>query len=291
MTIAVTIPSAESLGGTVDDVETFYAQIDGIISPSGQYMFDMSAVNFVRPYGAMALISASRRLAKQSGKPVRLKNLADKVHSYLHFMKLFEIGSDWMQPVDPLKRVWETASATPDQLQLTVVTGAESVEAIVARAQRICAHWLLTPDLGNLLSVLSELCANIYQHSGDPQGCMLIQKYQSRTRGRVEVRLAVGDLGQGVRGSLSARHGKIGQEPLDYLCEAMRGRSARATGRGGMGLRLVEQIIGAEGGYLWLRSETAAIFSRGPGRMEERKDLVYMPGTQVAVELHAPLPD
>jgi hypothetical protein len=164
------------------------------------------------------------------------------------------------------------------------------VEQIVARARSIFSHWLLTPNLGSLLNVISELCANIYQHSGDAQGCILIQKYQSRTRGRVEVRLAVGDLGQGIRGSLSVKHGEFGQEPLDYLRAAMLGRSARLSGRGGMGLRRVEQIVESEGGYLWLRSETAAILSCGPGKLEERGDLVYVPGTQVAVELHAPFP-
>jgi hypothetical protein len=104
-------------------------------------------------------------------------------------------------------------------------------------------------------------------------------------------RIAVGDLGQGIRGSLTAKHGEFGQEPLDYLRAAMGGRSARLSGRGGMGLRRVEQIVEAEGGYLWLRSETAAILSHGPGKIEERNDLVYVPGTQVAVELHAPYHD
>ena len=93
------------------------------------------------------------------------------------------------------KQAWRTAAQTPDQLQLTIVVNETSVEVIVARARSIFSHWLLTPNLGSLLNVISELCANIYQHSGDPQGCVLIQKYQSRTRSRVEVCLAVGDLG------------------------------------------------------------------------------------------------
>ncbi|MCL4299575.1 MAG: hypothetical protein KJ077_27815 [Anaerolineae bacterium] len=289
MSIIIPIQDANILGGTVNDVELLYAQLEQT-APADQYILDMLTVNFVRPYGVIALICVARRLAALCNKPVLLKNLLADVHSYLHFMKLFEIGADFIHTVEPLKQIWQPA-ATPDQLHLTIAVNPASVETIAAQAKSIFARWLLTSNLGNLLNVISELCANIYQHSGDSQGCILIQKYKSRTRGRIEVRLAAGDLGQGIRGSLSARHETIGPEPLDYLRAAMQGMSARPSGRGGMGLRRVEQIVEAEGGYLWLRSETAAILSQGPGKVQEYSNLVYMSGTQVAVELHAPLHD
>lgn len=290
MPIKIPIQDANTLGGTVNDVELLYAQLEQI-PPTDQYILDMSAVNFARPYGVIALICAARRLASRANKPVLLENLLPAVHSYLHFMKLFDIGADFIHIVEPLKQAWQPAATTPDQLHLTIAVNPASVEAIAAQAKSIFAHWLTTSNLGNLLNVISELCANIYQHSGDSQGCILIQKYKSRTRGRIELRLAVGDLGRGIRGSLSARHDAVGEEPLDYLRAAMQGMSARPSGRGGMGLRRVEQIVEVEGGYLWLRSDTAAILSQGPGKVQEYRDLVYMPGTQVAVELHAPLRD
>lgn len=290
MPIAIPIQDANILGGTVNDVELFYAQLEQA-ALANQYVLDMSAVNFVRPYGVIALISASRKLVALSNKPVLLKNLLPEVHAYLHYMKLFEIGADFIHTMEPLKESWQPVTTTPDHLHLTVAVSPASVEAIAAQAKSIFARWLMISNLGNLLNVISELCANIYQHSGDPQGCILIQKYKSQTRGRIEVRLAVGDLGRGIRGSLSTRHETIGQEPLDYLRAAMQGMSARPSGRGGMGLRRVEQIVQAEGGYLWLRSDTAAIFSQGPGTIQEYRNLVCIPGTQVAVELHAPLHD
>lgn len=290
MSIIISIQNAKILGGEVYDVEPFYAQVEQV-PPANQYVLDMSVANFVRPYGIIALISVLRRLAIKSGQTVLVRNVYPDVHSYLHFMKLFEIAEGFVRIEQSLKSPWRPASDTPDQLFLTTVVNSASVETIAARAKSIFSRWLLTPKLGSLLNVISELCANIYQHSGDSQGYILIQKYRSLTRGRIEVRLAVGDLGQGVRGSLSTRHDDIGQEPLDYLRAAMQGLSARASGRGGMGLRRVEQIVGTEGGYLWLRSETAAIYSQGPGMVDEYGNFVYIPGTQVAVELHAPLHD
>lgn len=188
-----------------------------------------------------------------------------------------------------LSEEWHRNPETPNLLELTIITGPKDVERVVTRAKRIFNHWLTTPHLDSLLTVLSELCANIYQHSGDSQGCVLMQKYDFRSQGKRTVCLAVGDLGCGIRGSMVSRHGEIGAEPLDYLYEAMQGRTSRPSGRGGLGLRTVEQIASASGGYLWLRSETAAIFSQGANLRQPEQNLPNLAGTQVAVGLDAPL--
>ena len=120
-------------------------------------------------------------------------------------------------------------------------------------------------------------------------GCILIQKYQGETPDRIRLCLAVGDLGCGIRNSLSGRHGELYPGTLDYLNAAMNGYSARPTGRGGLGLRVVEEIVAAEGGYLWLRSDTAAIHTSGPGHQTGYSDLTRVPGTQVAFEFVAAL--
>ena len=159
------------------------------------------------------------------------------------------------------------------------------------RAEAIFSRWLQLPNLTSLLNIISELCSNIYQHSGDPRGFVMIQRYQHYSLNQVEVILAAGDLGMGIRGSLAAKHPELGNAPLDYIQVAMAGSSSRESGRGGLGLRVVEETVGKEGGYVWLRSETAAIRSYGPNRHYPFTDLAAMPGTQVVVKFDAPLPD
>lgn len=275
------------LGGNVLNVEWLYGTIEAI-QPADQYTFDMGLVSFVRPYGVIALATAARRLSEQSQRPVLLRNIPGNVHSYLHRMNLFEVGSDWLRPAEVLGEEWSRNPQTRNLLELTPITCADDVAIIVARANSIFERWLTIPDLRSLLTVLSELCANVYQHSRDQHGSVMIQKYDAVTHGRVDVQLAVGDLGCGIRGSLMGRFGAIGQEPLDYLYEAMRGRSARHSGRGGLGLRQVEQIAKSQSGFLWLRSETAAILSQGTVATTGHPNLVSVPGTQVAVEFHFP---
>ena len=276
------------LGSDTQAAEQLYAIVERAKTAT-RYALDMRAVTFVRPYGVIALLAAARVLSARSDQPVRLDNLSDQTHLYLHRMDLFDVGYDWLRPASSLDERWARNPQTPNLLELTIVAGPEDVTTVASCAKRIFSRWLMLPSLGSLLSILSELCANIYQHSGDPHGCALIQKYEATTRGQVLVDLAVGDLGCGIRGSLVARHGEIGQEPIDYLHAAMRGRTARHTGRGGLGLRHVEQIVEREGGYLWLRSETAAVLSRGPGKIQPCANMTLVPGTQVAVEFHSPL--
>lgn len=283
-----TIRVPDVLGGGVRDAEHLHRLIRQV-PYAPEYRFDVGGVGFVRPYGVLVLLAAARRLAMTCGEPVRMAGMSEQLRLYLDRMDLFEICGEWMVPEGDLGRGgWERNPQTPNLLELTEVGGPADVAAAMERARRIFSRWLTVPDLNNLLRVLSELCSNIYQHSGDPHGCVLIQKYEERMLDRVSVCLAAGDLGCGVAESLRTRHGDIGSEPLDYLKAALAGRSSRAT-RGGLGLRLTEEIAGSAGGYLWLRSDTAALLTRRPGEVSAYTDLAPVGGTQVAVEIHGPL--
>jgi anti-sigma regulatory factor (Ser/Thr protein kinase) len=278
----------DSLGGSVGDVEALHALVEGR-RPAERFILDMGRVGFVKPYGVVALLLTARRLCDLSGRRVELANIGRQVHSYLERMDLFEVGGDWLAPARGLDEGWDRNPQTPNLLELTVIEGPQDVVTAVSRAERVFSRWLDVPDLHGLLRVMSELCANVYQHSGDLAGCVMIQKYEATARGRTVVSVAVGDLGCGVRASLAARHGEMGHEPLDYLREAMGGRTSRANGRGGLGLRVVEEAAKASGGRLWLRSETAAVVSRASGQACDHRELCHVPGTQVAVELSATL--
>jgi anti-sigma regulatory factor (Ser/Thr protein kinase) len=285
-TDVVTLGVPDALGGGVSDVEALHALVDGR-RPAERFVLDMRRVGFVKPYGVVALLLAARRLVSLSGRRVELANVDRQVHSYLERMNLFEVGGDWITPAEVLDASWDRNPQTPNLLELMPIEGPQDVVTAITRAERVFSRWLDVPDLNDLLRVLSELCANVHQHSGDPLGCVMIQKYEEGASGRTVVCVAVGDLGCGVRASLTARHGEIGREPLDYLHAAMAGRTSRESGRGGLGLRLVEEVAKGAGGRLWLRSETAAVFGRASGESRSHQGLHYTPGTQVAVDLRS----
>jgi signal transduction histidine kinase len=92
-----------------------------------------------------------------------------------------------------------------------------------------------------------------------------------------------------VRGSLAAKFGDLGDDNLAFLRAAMTGKTSRDSGRGGLGLRLVQSAVKKSGGYFWLRSEDAAVLCTQDGNVQYFENLATIRGTQVGVDLHAPL--
>jgi len=93
-------------------------------------------------------------------------------------MDFFRIAEAWLKPLAPLNEEWSRNTQTTNLLELTPITGYDDVTSVIERAHGIFAPWLSAEELSNLERVISELCQNVYQHSGDVHGCVLIQKYQ-----------------------------------------------------------------------------------------------------------------
>lgn len=283
---ATTIPVPDMLKYGAPGVEGLYTL--AVNAPSAAtYVFDMAGVRFIEPCGVIALLSAARYCATLSGRRVIITNLSEKVYLYLDRMNLFEIAGRWLMPLGNLSGRWSRSPNTANLLELTEIGSPEDVEAVVDRAARIFEPCLTEDELGGLLSVLSELCSNIFEHSHDLHGCALIQKYYLDQTNQSKVCLSVGDMGRGVRTSLTETHGEFGNEPLDYIRAAMDGRTSRRSGRGGTGLLRVREITAIHSGYVCLRSETAAITDYGSNRIQLRNDLTLITGTQVSVEMRS----
>lgn len=280
-----TVVPPNAFGDHVLAVEDFYREL----ASSQDGVLDMRAVAFVRPYAVVALAGVARLYYDQSGYPLRLVNLHPRVHQYLERVDLFRHLGHALRPETPLTEFFDRQQPNPKLLELTPVRSTEDMLTVVTQAERIFSYWLQVRNLRRLMSVLSEICANVYQHANSDTGLVMIQTHEARSRDEVRVRVAVGDLGIGVRASLERRHGPVAQDTAGYLLEAMNGRTARDTGRGGLGLRVVQQTVGAGGGYLWVRSGDAGVLSEGLAANTPYVALPHIPGTQVAVDFHAPL--
>lgn len=275
------------LGQDIRNVETFFRLLPSTPLQTDCY-FDMGLVEWLKPYGIIGLVLAARHLQSSSHHKVYLRNLGGEVHSYLDRMNVLGTEQEWLTVEGSLDEFWFRNPQTPNLLELTLIRSSSDVEFVADRARMVFSQWLTEENLGNLLNVLSELCANIYQHSEDPNGCVLIQKNESTSRNRKIVCLTVGDLGCGIEGSMTKRFGSMGTKPIDYLRFALGKHTSRASGRGGLGLQTAAGIAGNMDGFLWLRSRTAAILKRH-NATSEHDDLPFIPGTQVTVQLEAPL--
>ncbi len=283
-TVTLTVP--DTLRHGTGGVETLFKLV-AELPLAKRYVFDMAGVTFIEPCGVIALLSAIRHCAAQSDKRVLIKNLSEQIYPYLHRMDLFRVASAWLRPLTPLNAEWARNAYTINLLELTPVTGYDEMAAVIDRARAIFAPCLSSDELSNLLLVISELCQNIYQHSGDTHGCVLIQKYQPE-HNRVSICLSVGDSGCGIRANLIKRYRGLGDDPLDFVRAAMDGNyTSRLHGRGGLGLRTVRNITAAHNGYVTVRSETAGVTDWGQRGVQSFRGLSHMAGTQVSVKMCA----
>jgi len=267
-------------------IEAFFEQVVRLPN-GGRYVFDMSDVTFIEPCGVIALVSAARRLSQLSRKQVLVTNIRVEIYQYLDRMDLFRIAREWLRPTVQLNEEWSRSVRTVNLLELTRVETYEDVCTVCDRAEHIFANCLTRDEVEALLQVISELCQNIYQHSGDPEGCILIQKYY-QDDSRVFICLAVGDSGCGIRKSLRGRYEGLGHEPLDFIRAAIDGNfTSRFHGRGGLGLRTVRNIAQRYRGYLTVRSETASITDWGTGRPRNNTPLALVAGTQVSFKMYS----
>ena len=280
-----TLAVPNTLKHGTNGVEVFFSALESLPTAK-RYIFDMAGITFVEPCGVIALLAAVRHCASRSGKHVLMKNLNHQIHPYLDRMNFFVVSEAWLKPLSVLNEAWNRSDHTVNLLEVTEVTGYDDMISVVERAESIFASCLSKEELSNLSRVISELCQNIYQHSGDQHGCVMIQKYQPQPN-NVFVCLAVGDAGCGIRANLIRRYPQLGHDPVDFVRAAMDGsHTSRSHGRGGLGLRTVRNIATAHRGYVTVRSETAAVTDWGTN-VRNYCNLASIAGTQVSVKMQS----
>ena len=79
-------------------------------------------------------------------------------------------------------------------------------------------------NLEKILRILSELCQNAFEHSGDTHSMVMVQRYLRPAQGKSEVKIAICDMGKGVRQSLIDCHGPFAPTTLHYLQAVLAGK-------------------------------------------------------------------
>jgi hypothetical protein len=262
---------------------------------------DGSGVRFVDPYGVLVLLaiglSAPYRRERAWGlalpRDPAVLSWLERCGARRLIEKLFVVD----QPSAGADGDRRDGGRDPVLLEVALVREGADVHRAVARI-KARADLLLVSRLGysglaadRFTVALAEVCQNVVDHSGGP-GLALAQCYL-RPGGGPEIRLAVADVGIGVRASLAPRYADRLPGSWDDRAAVRLAFRRGVTGSGdpdrGLGLAAVADMVRAWGGTLRLRSGTAACtVGAHPG---ERSGLAAFPGTQVAVHLpHAALP-
>ena len=277
--ILIAVPDA--LGDLPDAVERLFAILH--TSTTGDPIaLDLTAVTWIRPYGALSLLGICRYLKQLTHRPVRLTGLQGDVHAYLRRIDFFKCGTETVYTTDLFNSTDDLSRSTSSSnvLELFPIRIHEDVYEVAARARYILAYWLgrTSYDIDNVVILLSEACSNIVDHSGDA-GIVTVQKYDRKHF--IDVNLAIGDLGRGIRQSLMAVHGAVSDTCAGYIEKALAGLSARSGERGGQGLGAIQRIVTESGGSLHIRSEMGSVLAQASGTTTH-DGLYFFPGTQIA---------
>jgi hypothetical protein len=259
---------------------------------------DLSGLRFVDPYGLVGLISMGVSAEYRRGRAWGL--LLPRSREVRSFMARTGAAS-WLENSFVIADGGDVAGRTggidrenAPLLEVMRVREAADVHRAVARMKGR-ADRLLVKRLGyNALAAdrftvaLAEICQNIVDHS-QGEG-FVAAHYLPSAHGRGAVRLAVGDVGIGIRASLSRRYasrfpGSWDDRAAVRLAFQRHVSRVEEPGRG-LGLKLVAEMVRGWNGRLLLRSGTAAYAissSRGP--RPRRRNLAPFPGTQVNVFL------
>lgn len=255
---------------------------------------DCSGLRFADPYGVLVLLavglSAPYRRERAWGlalpRDPAVLSWLERCGARRLIEKLFIVDA-----AAPEERGERDSGRDPVLLEVALVREGADVHRAVSRI-KARADLLLVSRLGysglaadRFTVAMAEVCQNVVDHSGGP-GLALAQCYL-RAGGGPEIRLAVADVGIGVRASLAPRYADRVPGAWDDRAAVRLAFRRGVTGSGdpdrGLGLAAVSDMVRAWGGSLRLRSGTAACeVGAHPG---ERGGLAPFPGTQVAIRL------
>lgn len=294
MTRVVEIPAS------FDDrsFDTFAAQL-APWPPEERVLFDARPVQWVSPYGLVALLTAAQGLAEaRRPQPLFTVPQSEEVRRYWARAGFFERAEGLLEIHGKVPKVAPGPGDT--LLDITPITAMDDVHTAVERISENATR-ILVEQLGinsretpRFSMALSEACQNIVEHAG-ASGWVAVQTYTWRRRlGRRVVVIAVSDSGIGFRRSLEATHARrVGDRWGDGAAiEAALIQNVsrfRDPGRG-QGLAFIKRFVQQWNGKIAIRSGTArlSILPAWDDDVPLAEHLPYFPGSQVQITIPAP---
>jgi hypothetical protein len=278
---------------TYDDAELLYTQLASIKPVSAPLYLDCQHLVFIHASCILSLLTVSRLWFRWTGKPTILHNLAPSVDAHIHNLRLFDLIGETLQPIQPKNNVLDAYNPITDkQIIPQFIPGHHfSNDLIVGKVLDAIGdsirHWFNDEHLyRNVWRIVSELSENV-AHSQD-YGYITLQHYHYKSqKDPHEVVIAISDLGQGIRGSLSTRYST--EEISDSACILMAldpGITHTSEVRGA-GLNEVRRMALAEAkdAELRIRSGVGSVVLHPDGTQHTKDDLAHIPGVHVNLKL------
>ena len=256
---------------------------------------NLSRITLIEPYSMLSLLLIGKSYLRKSGTKLKLTGIPINIHQYLHRMDFFKAGVFEVSERLNEKLLLKRSSFSKRVLEITEIPNKEreSVQVISGivgvfrkRAEHILKYWLSERIVDYFVTVISEICQNIYEHSLD-SGYLAMQTYSVGKENIV--RLCIGDQGIGIVKSFE--NCDVSYDSSANLIELALTTPISSKREFGYGLCQVNAIAEKLRGSIYLRSGDASISNlyhkktSGSSFLFLKNNLSNFDGTQISISL------
>ena len=257
---------------------------------------NLSRISFIEPYSMLSLLLIGRNYLRKRGTKLLLTGMPINIHQYLHRMDFFKTGVFDVSGRLNEKMLLKRSSFSNRVLEITEIPNKEreSVKVIGSivsvfrnRAGHILKYWLSDRITDYFVTVISEICQNIYEHSLDSGYCTM----QTYSLGKENiVRLTIGDSGIGILKSF--KQNDVAFDTPAHLIELALTTPLSSKREFGYGLCQVNAIVEKLKGSIFIRSGDASVSAlygkkkgAGSSYLFHKNELGRFDGTQISITL------
>ncbi len=256
---------------------------------------DMSRLTFIEPYSMVSLLLLGRNYLRSTGEKIKLINIPLNINQYLtrmdffnyHFFEVPEYLNEKLMLKRSAfsKRVIEITEI-PNKERESVRVISDVISVFRKRASHILKFWIADHITDYFVTVISELCQNIFEHSLG-SGYIAMQTY---TVGQENiVRLVISDSGIGILKSFENKTEIQYKTPAELL-EMNLTTPISSKREFGYGLCQVNTIIEKLKGTIFIRSDNSSVsfvYHKKKHNLSSflKNDLTFFPGTQITISL------
>lgn len=257
---------------------------------------DLRRIAFIEPYSMLSLLLLGRHYLRNRSEKLRLVNIPINIHQYLHRMDFVKTGIFDIDEKLHEELLLKRSSFSNRVVEITEIPNKEResiriIRKVITifrkRASHILKYWLSDSIIDYFITVISELCQNIFEHSLD-SGYLAMQTY---TLGKENiVRLVISDSGIGIRRSFE-HCSNVKYNSTAELIELSLTTPISSKREFGYGLCQVNSIVKMLKGMIFIRSENAYITSGYHTKAArssivfQKNDLKSFDGTQISISL------
>ncbi len=263
---------------------------------TGARTLDLSKIAFIEPYSMISLLLLGKLYLKNRGDRLKLINIPIPIHQYLDRMDFFGNGLFVTDEMLSEKMLYKRSAFSKSVIEITEIPNKEResikvIREIIAlfrkRSSNILKYRMTDNIIEYFVTVISELCQNIYEHSLD-SGFLAMQTYSMGKENIV--RLVISDSGIGIRKSFE-NTASVSYDSTADLIEKAITMPISSKREFGYGLCQVNSIVKMLNGILFIRSEDAYVTTlyhkktQGSAVMFSKNELSRFSGTQVSITL------